>query len=564
MRIPQQQNLFTKVEKMRGSLTNNLLLVVCAIFLVFSIRGQNLVPDPFFSEVKQFPNGNNSMTEVLKHWFKPTNPSPAFITTLPAPLGFTGIPNSPPLYYLMPFSGSSYISVSIYWPDDPVNPYHPRSYASTKLSDSLFAGDLIKLKSNYYSNPRRGNGVLPLQYSNNLGFVISDSLHGTTDGFINIVPDYNIDTVLQPHFEWLEIDTCVVLVRGGQYLTIGNFFDNNNTIYDSNRISPLPVCIDNISIERMQLTLTNGDTVYGCSNEPLTLEASNDCDYKWSLKSNPQNILHQGPKFEVKPTVSTTYLVYGWTDTLEVHVAVDERIGLELGPNQVLCLGDTFSLDISHLRADQILWSTGDTTPFVNITSPGWHYVSVARGNCVERDSVLVAYDSLPEGRITSHQKEDCLGADVTLKTPHQADYRYQWSNGGKSPETTTMENGTYWVQVSNYCGTVADTIVLNNEPCLCRIFIASAFSPDSPHEENRTFGPQGTCTYIQYQFKILNRWGQVVFDATTPGNKWDGNMANGKPAPPDVYSYAFFYHGYTESGSRAANTQQGTFTLIR
>ena len=539
------------------------LFFLGAILFAITIRGQNLVPDPNFSNYIGPPNLTNyKIEDILKYWFSPNGGAPAFITTLQMPLGYNGLINTTPQYYLQPVSGHSYLMLTLFFVDNLGIRNNVRSYASVKLSNPIPKDGWFRLKMNYHSMP--GRGTLSDQWSNNLGVVISDSLGYTHGEYINLKPDYNIDTVLRPAYQWLEIDTCVIAVRGGQFLSIGNFFTNSQTITNPNTHYPLQVGIDNISIERMQLTLSNGDTVYGCSNEPLTLEASNDCDYKWALKSNPQNILHVGPQFEVKPTVSTTYLVYGWTDTLEVHVLVDERIGLELGAHQTLCLGDTLTLDISRLKADQIFWSTGDTTETINITQPGWYSVAVARGNCMERDSIRLTYDSLPEVAIHQHQLADCLGADVHLETYAQNDYRYEWNTGEKTKKITTQENGTYWVAVSNFCGTVTDTIVLANEPCLCRIFIANAFSPDSPHEENTVFKPQGTCTYIDYQFTILNRWGMVVFESNSETKSWDGLLPNGQPAPAGVYTYTFFYHGYTEEGSRATERKQGTLTVIR
>ena len=38
-------------------------------------------------------------------------------------------------------------------------------------------------------------------------------------------------------------------------------------------------------------------------------------------------------------------------------------------------------------------------------------------------------------------------------------------------------------------------------------------------------------------EFRIYNRWGQLVYDNDTPETGWDGNV-NGNPAPSDVYVY--------------------------
>ena len=526
------------------------------------VRSQNLVPDPGFTQVKNLQTTDFSINNLMSHWFSPNILSPGFITTLQMPLGYGGIANTPPSHYIPPFVGHSYLLLGMYSQDNNQRFLSPRSYASTRLNSSLSKGDLFHLKLNFHAHS--GRGTLSNQFANNLGFVISDSLFYPNGENINLVPDYNIDTVLQPYYQWFSVDTCVIALRGGQFLTIGNFFSNANTIADHSTIYGAQAGIDNIYLARMQLALASGDTVYGCSNEPLVLEATNDCDYQWALKSHPTHILHKGPQFEVRPQVSTTYLVYGRTDTLEVHVKVDERIGLELGPNQKVCLGDTVSLNISHLRADAVRWSTGDTTDFLSISKPGWYSVMAARGNCVEYDSIFIAYDSLPEVTITNAQNADCLGALVTLDTYHQKDYQYRWSTGANTPTITTRTNDTYWVEVSNYCGIVADTLVLANEPCTCRIYIANSFAPESPNVENTKISPQGTCSFEDFVFTVFDRWGQKVFESNTLQQAWDGTLHNGQPAPAGVYTYTFFYRGYTEDGRLATETRNGTINLIR
>jgi gliding motility-associated-like protein len=59
--------------------------------------------------------------------------------------------------------------------------------------------------------------------------------------------------------------------------------------------------------------------------------------------------------------------------------------------------------------------------------------------------------------------------------------------------------------------------------------------------------------------FRIYNRWGQIVFQTNNPNQGWDGNY-NGKPQPMDVYAYtleAIYFDG-------TRTTRKGDITLIR
>lgn len=60
--------------------------------------------------------------------------------------------------------------------------------------------------------------------------------------------------------------------------------------------------------------------------------------------------------------------------------------------------------------------------------------------------------------------------------------------------------------------------------------------------------------------FKVYNRWGQVVYDGRKNNNEgWDG-MHNGSPAPADVYVYRVRYR----IPGQEVQDAKGDLTLIR
>ncbi|MEM6261034.1 MAG: T9SS type A sorting domain-containing protein [Bacteroidota bacterium] len=69
---------------------------------------------------------------------------------------------------------------------------------------------------------------------------------------------------------------------------------------------------------------------------------------------------------------------------------------LDLGADT--SVADSIILDIGLVPADQILWSTGDTTKTLRVISSGTYSVEVTRGNCVARDtiSIMVSPLSIP------------------------------------------------------------------------------------------------------------------------------------------------------------------------
>ncbi len=102
-----------------------------------------------------------------------------------------------------------------------------------------------------------------------------------------------------------------------------------------------------------------------------------------------------------------------------------------------------------------------------------------------------------------------------------------------------------------------------SNQICVtqqARMFMATAFRPNSNVPENRLFGPSMQLDDVdEYQFYILNRWGKKVFETTDPEEKWDGKY-EGKDAPQGVYIY---FIRYATPGDKAKE-ERGNFTLVR
>lgn len=73
-------------------------------------------------------------------------------------------------------------------------------------------------------------------------------------------------------------------------------------------------------------------------------------------------------------------------------------------------------------------------------------------------------------------------------------------------------------------------------------LFIPNAFRPSSEVPENRVFKP--VFAFFEpdsYSMTIFNRWTDPIFSTSDTNDAWDGS-ANGRDAPPGVYSYVISY----------------------
>ena len=71
---------------------------------------------------------------------------------------------------------------------------------------------------------------------------------------------------------------------------------------------------------------------------------------------------------------------------------------------------------------------------------------------------------------------------------------------------------------------------------CACDIYIPNAFSPNDDGR-NDQFLPYPNCVIGEYNMKIFNRWGKLVFESDDIDKGWDGK-ANGELLLSDVFVY--------------------------
>jgi gliding motility-associated-like protein len=92
-----------------------------------------------------------------------------------------------------------------------------------------------------------------------------------------------------------------------------------------------------------------------------------------------------------------------------------------------------------------------------------------------------------------------------------------------------------------------------------CNIDVPTAFTPNND-QLNDKFGPHNAIKADNYQFRVYNRWGQLVFESKNWKERWDGTV-KGKPQGTGVYVWML---SYTHRDSKKDIFKKGTVTLIR
>ncbi len=140
---------------------------------------------------------------------------------------------------------------------------------------------------------------------------------------------------------------------------------------------------DTIYAEKIILKVELGGDTLLCPGQSLTLDAGiSDVEYLWNTGQTIKAIsISTNGTYWVKVS---QYLCSA-SDT--VHVSLMEDLIL---PEQLNLCGHESLMLSTDLEADQYLWSTGATTPEIEIFDPGFYILEATREQCKLSDSTLV------------------------------------------------------------------------------------------------------------------------------------------------------------------------------
>ena len=125
------------------------------------------------------------------------------------------------------------------------------------------------------------------------------------------------------------------------------------------------------------------------------------------------------------------------------------------------------------------------------------------------------------------------------------------------SDGTMVSDTGAFSIVLPNETG--CDTTVrIKIVPCEV-VNIPNIFSPNQDGR-NDFFNVITESEIIIEEFKIFNRWGQLVYNNERPENGWDGTY-KGEAAPPGVYIYRIIY---SNSIGTRTTPEVGDVTLMR
>nr|MBP8967600.1 hypothetical protein [Paludibacteraceae bacterium] len=80
-------------------------------------------------------------------------------------------------------------------------------------------------------------------------------------------------------------------------------------------------------------------------------------------------------------------------DTAILNLTIEPQPAPNLGPDLTLCENQYVTLDAGYNPQWSYLWSTGDTTPTITVSTSGTYYVNVTSPNgCLGFDEVVITF----------------------------------------------------------------------------------------------------------------------------------------------------------------------------
>lgn len=143
-----------------------------------------------------------------------------------------------------------------------------------------------------------------------------------------------------------------------------------------------------------------------------------------------------------------------------INVLFGEVPFLDLGPDSLMCVGDTLVLDATTFLASY-LWSTGDTTPTLAVTQSGVYWAEASSFCGTDRDTVNLEFGIPPPQPMLGNDTILCPGEVLHWEFAVPG-IDYLWSSGSNRSFYIAREAGWYWVEFSTACRGLRDSVYMS------------------------------------------------------------------------------------------------------
>ena len=318
----------------------------------------------------------------------------------------------------------------------------------------------------------------------------------------------------------------------------------------------------NINVNELPKVNIGNETVL-CESQTFILDAGNQgANFIWNNGSKNQTIeISEEGLYSVEVRDEIGCL---GTDEVLITQEIIEDPYLEKEKN--ICEGTSIVLEPDFYEDYNIYWELNVFNSTMEVSESGSYASIVESEHCIDTFFINVTKIDTPKAVIQDLNGQDyyCFNRETTSLAvlSEEPFISYVWDEFGRNEEVEIEKEGTYAVTVYNeYCSSRLEKTIKNH--CKGIFYIPKAFTPGNNDGLNDIFMPVANEHVEEFDFKIFNRWGTLIFSTKIQGEGWDGRI-NGSPAQIDIYSYRLSYSYPSEYEGLKHDKRVGNFTLLR
>jgi gliding motility-associated-like protein len=416
------------------------------------------------------------------------------------------------------------------------------------LNNPLPAGNyILSIKTGSDNNTLLDNCNTPIPEGNNTGVVVyplSPSLMDNITPLVNCLPD-SLLLIFQKPIQCSSVaaDGSDFVITGPSVITIANakgYCNGGNELSDTIRVNFTAPVFTGGTYQLQLVKGSDGNTLLNECNQETPVNSVLSFNVKQAVSARFNYKVSYGCKYD------TVYYSHDGAD----------------GVNQWL-----WTLDNNLTRS-----SENDTIIYTTF-EPRQIELLVSNGSCSDSSFVTLSFPQNDTLKAAFTAPDFICPNDTASFTDFSTGKIVSWNWDFSNGQTSSLQNPPAQVypssgntkeypvrlSVKNEAGCADTTYRILQVAPNCYIAVPSAFTPNGDGKNDYLY-PLNAYTARDLEFRVYNRYGQLIFETKDWTQKWDGTF-KGLPQPSGVYIWTL---NYTDATSGKKNSLKGTSVLIR
>ena len=263
-----------------------------------------------------------------------------------------------------------------------------------------------------------------------------------------------------------------------------------------------------------------------------------------------------------------TTTCYTWDTLIVENFYVPDSL---FEPDTTICNTSTYLLEPMIDNPATFSWQDGSSGSSFLVESQGTYWISIIDNNdCPSTDTIFVDYLNDPLDWHLPPDTTVCFRDSVWLDATQAEATHYEWTgfstyygqNDYNDSIFLVRVAGTYEVAITNFCGTIVQTIEVINDDCDCEPFVPNAFSPNGDGINDK-FEIYSSCDITNAELSLFDRKGSLLYHTTDVSTGWDGIFKN-KIVPTGVYIWQLKFDAENKMGEVVSKLMAGDVTVMR